>query len=52
MAEISGQNMSKDTELKTGALHLRPMDNEEQYSDMLAYLYIIIRITNTIPRTY
>ena len=38
MAEISGQNMSKDTELKTGALHLRLMDNEEQYSDMLAYL--------------
>ena len=30
--------MSKDTELKTGALHLRLMDNVEQYGDMLAYL--------------
>lgn len=30
--------MSTNTEQKTGALHLRLMDNEEQYSDMLAYL--------------
>jgi hypothetical protein len=30
--------MSKDTELKTGALHLRLMDDEEQYSKFLAHL--------------
>ena len=30
--------MSSNTEQKTGALHLRLMDNEELYSDMLAYL--------------
>ena len=30
--------MNKDTELKVGALHLRLMDDEEQYSKFLAHL--------------
>ena len=30
--------MKKDTELKTGALHLRLMDDEEQYAKLLAHL--------------
>ncbi len=44
--------MDKDTELKIGALHLRLMDDEEQYSKFLAHLYIIIKITSTILKMF
>ena len=44
--------MNKDTELKVGALHLRLMDDEEQYSKFLAHLLYYNKDTSTILKMF